>query len=127
MSWEYFSFDEMKCKCGCNKADMDPVFMSKLQALRKSLGFALPITSGYRCGNYNQEVSSTGIKGPHSLGRAVDIAVSGLEAYKLLQYAASFQFQGLGVKQSGPNNSRYIHLDDLIEKDGYIRPTVWSY
>lgn len=127
MSWEYFSFDELKCRCGCEKAEMDPYFMSKLQALRKSINIPLSVSSGYRCAQYNQKVSNTGANGPHTTGRAVDIAISGVNAFKLLQYAGSFQFQGIGIKQSGAHESRYIHLDDLTEKDGYPRPTVWSY
>lgn len=127
MNWEYFSEDELKCRCGCGKADMDPYFMQKLHALRKTLNFPLLVNSGFRCPDYNTKVSNTGGNGPHTTGRAVDIAISGKEAYYLIQYAANFSFQGIGVKQTGPHNQRYIHLDDLTDKDGYPRPTVWSY
>ena len=127
MSWEYFSEEELKCRCGCGKADINTYFMQKLHALRKTLDFPLPISSGFRCPEYNQKVSNTGPNGPHTTGRSVDIAISGKQAFYLMQYAANFSIQGLGVKQSGPHNQRYIHLDDLTEKDGYPRPAVWSY
>jgi len=125
--WEHFTVDELKCKCGCGKADMDPYFMSKLHALRKTLGFPLQVSSGFRCEEYNQKVSKTGSKGPHTLGRAVDIVGSGKEAYLLVQYATNFHMQGIGVKQSGSHEQRFIHLDDMTEKDGYPRPRIWSY
>ena len=34
-------------------------------------------------------------------------------------------FTGVGINQKG--SSRFIHLDQLHEKDGYPRPTIWSY
>ncbi len=125
--WEYFTEDELKCRCGCGKVEMDPYFMDKLHALRRVLGFSLPITSGYRCPNYNKRISKTGFNGPHTTGRAVDIAISGGDALKLIQYACNFHLLGIGVKQSGLINQRYIHIDDLTEKDGYPRPALWSY
>lgn len=106
---------------------MDTYFMQKLHAIRKTLGFPLTVSSGYRCPEYNQKVSKTGPTGPHTTGRAVDIAISGKEAFFLVQYAANFNMQGIGVKQSGPDEERYVHLDDLLEKDGFPRPRVWSY
>lgn len=125
--WEYFTEDELKCKCGCGKVDMDANFMNKLHALRKTLDFPLPVSSGFRCPEYNQKVSKTGFKGPHTTGRAVDIAISGKEAFFLVQYAANFHMQGIGVKQSGSEGQRYVHLDDLLENDGFPRPRIWSY
>lgn len=127
MNWLYFSEQELQCHCGCGKAEMDHDFMKKLIALREQLGFSLVVTSGYRCSKHNQNVSKTGANGPHTTGRAVDIAISGGNAFKLLQYAASFQIQGIGIKQSGLFNQRFIHLDDLTEKDKFPRPMVWSY
>lgn len=125
--WEYFTVDELKCRCGCDRVEMDPYFMDKLHALRKTLGFPLPVTSGYRCPDYNMRISKSGYNGPHTTGRAVDITVTGGEALKLIQYACNFHMLGIGVKQSGPHDKRYIHIDDLTEKDGYLRPAVWSY
>ena len=28
---QHFSIDELKCKCGCNRAEMDPDFLAKLE------------------------------------------------------------------------------------------------
>lgn len=127
MDWEYFTEDELKCRCGCGKAEMNPGFMGKLIALRECLGFPFTITSAYRCPEYNQKVSSTGPNGSHTTGRAIDIAVYGEQAYKLICHAPQFQFYGIGVSQTGSHRSRFIHLDDLTRANGFPRPWVWGY
>ncbi len=125
MDYRYFSENELRCKCGkCNRADMHPDFMSKLVALRTYLDFPFVLSSAFRCPEHNSAVSSTGLAGPHTTGRAVDIAVRGERAYQILTEAAKFGFTGIGVNQKG--GSRFIHLDDL-EAPEYPRPRVWSY
>ena len=121
--WPHFTEDEMRCKCGCGKADMNPDFMDKLEALRVRFRKPLPVVSGYRCPTYNAKVSKTGADGPHTTGRAVDIRISGAHAAVLLTEAAT-NFTGFGFNQKGPHEQRFIHLDDLVEGP---RPNVWSY
>jgi uncharacterized protein YcbK (DUF882 family) len=127
MNWEYFSEDELKCKCGCGKSDMDPEFMRKLIRLRRYLEFPFPVTSAYRCPEYNQRVSSTGPNGPHTTGRAIDIGVSGGRAYMLASAARSFGFTGIGLKQHGRHEGRFVHLDDLGKSITRPRPWIWTY
>lgn len=127
MTWQYFADKELQCKCGCGQANMQPNFMKKLIALREYLEFPFTITSAYRCPQYNDKVSSTGKQGPHTTGRAIDIAVFGEQAYQLLRYAPCFQFTGMGVKQTGSHTQRFIHIDDLTVDDGFPRPWVWGY
>ena len=124
-TWTNFSFDEFKCKhCGENK--MDPRFIDKLQALRDRVGLPLVISSGYRCPEHNNNVSTTGPNGPHTTGRACDIAVSRQAAYMVLVEAIKLgSFTGIGVNQKG--GGRFLHLDDLKEPEHAPRPTVWSY
>jgi len=126
MSWEFFKPEEFACKhCGENKIQVG--FVDKLDALRKTYGAPIVISSGYRCPEYNATVSSTGTNGPHTTGRAVDIAVSGAEAFKLMELAlASGEFNGVGVNQKGNHAGRFIHLDDL-DPASHPRPGVWSY
>ena len=120
--WRNFTEEEVACKCGCGSLP-EPVLMRALQDLRKDLGFPLPISSGARCPDHNERVSKTGRDGPHTTGLAVDIAVRGEEAWKLLQFAmAETYFTGIGVHQKGA--ARFIHLD-MITTEG--RPWVWSY
>ena len=103
---------------------MSGEFMDMLQALRNKLGFALHITSGYRCPAHNAKISHSGSDGVHTTGRAVDIGISGQQALKLLKAALEMGFTGIGIDQQGP--SRFIHLDNCTAPD-YPRPTIWSY
>lgn len=125
MGYRYFTDDELRCKCGCGQQRMQPDFMRKMDELRAKVGFPLPLTSAYRCSNYNAKVSSTGPNGPHTSGRAVDIAVDRKQAYILLYEAMLMGFTGIGIQQKG--NGRFIHLDDLTEPVHRPRPTIWSY
>ena len=96
--------------------------MVKINAMRRELGFPFIVTSAYRCPEYNAQISSTGGDGPHTTGRAIDIAVSRKKAYKLLESAFDHGMTGIGVSQKG--QVRFIHLDDLYNE---YRPNVWSY
>ena len=98
--------------------------MWRLQELRDSYGKPMRITSGYRCPNHPIEAAKSK-PGAHASGRAVDVAVSHNEAYILLRLAVRMGFSGIGVQQKG--DGRFLHLDDLETKDGFMRPTVWSY
>jgi uncharacterized protein YcbK (DUF882 family) len=118
-----FGRSEVACQ-HCGRAEMDDDFMWRLQDLREAYGKPMKITSGYRCPNHPIEAGKTK-PGAHASGRAVDIAVSRGEAYALLRLAMRMGFTGIGVQQKG--DGRFIHLDDLTSKEGWPRPTIWSY
>jgi len=122
-----FSADEFKCKCGCEANEIDEDFVYKLQDLRDRCNFSFRITSGYRCPNHPAEQKRTeqGKVGAHTTGRACDVAVMGSDAYTLIKHATNMGWTGIGVQQKG--DARFIHLDDLSEKDGFPRPWIWSY
>ena len=124
MNFRHFKLEEFACR-HCGKNLIDAVFVDELDELRHRLGFPLVITSGYRCPEHNARVSSTGRAGPHTTGRAADIAVDRTRAYEVLQTALLMKFTGIGVQQKG--SSRFIHLDNLPNAPGQLRPTVWSY
>lgn len=119
-----FSEDEFRCS-HCGQADMDPAFLERLQTIRTIVNAPLVVSSGYRCPEHNDRVSSTGRDGPHTTGRAVDLAVSRGLAHKVIAAALATGVTGLGVNQKG--RGRFLHLDDLPEAPGRPRPTVWSY
>lgn len=125
MSWRYFTLDEFRCKCGCGQNLIDRQFVTELDNLRHKMGFALPITSGYRCPTHNAKVSSTGLTGPHTSGRAADLAVDRFNAFRVLKAALDMGFTGIGLQQKG--GGRFVHLDNLPNSAGAPRPTVWSY
>jgi len=130
---ENFSVAEMACQCGCGFCEMDPLFMARLEVLRKRCGdLPLYVTSGCRCKAHDQRVSPKmkGV-GPHAVDSgagvaAVDIRVAGLRAYRVLQEAVLLGFSGVGIRQKGPWEKRIIHLDDCREPMS-PRPRVWTY
>ncbi len=125
-----FTFDEMKCK-GTGICDMDQSFMEKLQLIREDFGRPLHPSSGFRAPEYNAKVSSTGAKGPHTTGHAVDIEIYGPAALELLKIAQAHGITGIGFKLHGPKNKRFLHFDDLTgDIDPHFagkRPNSWSY
>lgn len=125
--WPNFTPEELRCR-GTGELAMDDEFMDRLQALRETLGFALPVSSGYRTPEYNARASGTGLHGPHTTGHAVDIVISGPRVVRLVSVALRLGFTGVGVKQSGDHAGRFIHLDDLpVNGAGHPRPRIWSY
>lgn len=97
---------------------MDEGFMKNLIALRKFCDFPFPVTSSYR---------PPPDKGNHSAGRAADINVWGENAFKIIRYAPVYGMTGIGIKQHGSHNKRFIHLDNMPNGPGKPRPTVWTY
>lgn len=122
MATEHFTDDELRCRCGCGGLPPQS-FQDELEALRVAYGHPMRISSGYRCPDYNDKVSSTGRDGPHSKG-AVDVLVSGRAAWQLIYHALYRGWRGIGVSQKGEHARRFIHLDNL---DQPARPWVWSY
>ena len=127
MSYDYFPDNELMCKCGCGAAYMDSNFMRKLTSLREAANFAFTLTSAYRCPIHNHSISSTGMEGPHTTGRAVDIALYGGQAHWVLSHAGMHGMTGIGIKQKGDYSGRIIHLDDLENERRQPRPWVWTY
>tara|TARA_R110000824_G_scaffold171502_2_gene349144 strand:+ start:758 stop:1135 length:378 start_codon:yes stop_codon:yes gene_type:complete len=119
-SWPHFSFKELSCTC-CGVHWMNEEFMNLVEALRLVYDAPLVVTSAYRCPKHNNKVSSTGEDGPHTTGRAIDVAVSRGNAMNILNSALFLGFTGIGVNQKG--SGRFMHLDNLEAN----RPTIWSY
>ena len=113
-----FSRAELTCKCGCGRMEIPLEFVLMLERVRARVGFPMRISSGYRCPDYNERISSTGRDGPHTKA-AVDVAVSGKDALRVLLAALREGFTGIGVQQKG--TGRFIHLDRRVD------PTIWSY
>lgn len=124
--WPNFSPEELRCR-GTGQLLFVPSSLDRVQAIRTGLGFSLPITSAGRAPEYNAIVSSTGTSGPHTTGHAWDFGVWGENAYRLIAAAHGHGFTGMGVKQHGPHNKRFIHLDDIKPGGSAPRPWLWSY
>ena len=85
------------------------------------------VTSGYRTPEHNRRVSRTGYEGPHTTGRAVDVAAFGERALRIVRIALAHGFTGIGLKQNGPHHLRFVHLDDLAGDHRTPRPRIWTY
>ena len=128
MDWPFTHFTpkEMACR-KTDQLKVSKTFMWRLQIIRAKLGHPLRVTSGYRDPQYNAEVSTTGLTGPHTTGHAVDIQVWGRLARALVREAIALGMTGVGIKQHGTFHERFIHLDDLPAGRGINRPYMWSY
>lgn len=125
--YPYFKASELQCKCeypGCHKHGMDENFMHAIVAIRERLHFQFVISSAYRCPTHNQDVSTTGIDGPHTMGKAIDIRIAGTGARILVDHAVKHGFEGIGINQQGAWGRRFIHLDMMERPAGQI---IWSY
>lgn len=120
MMYPHFTSKELACRCGCGlgEGQMDHDFMEIIEYMRRTLRFAFPVTSAYRCQDHNNRVSNTGINGPHTTGKAMDIAVSHGHASRLHELAMESGILGFGFKQHG--DDRYLHLDTVSSR-------IWSY
>lgn len=124
MSTAHFTDAELACSCGCGL--LPPLyFQERLESFRMLWDRPMRLSSCARCSKHNQEVSSTGPHGPHTLG-AADVLVSGPDAYAMLRAAIAFGWRGIGVNQRGPVEKRFLHLDNLDDM-AHPRPRIWTY
>ena len=127
--WPNFKFLEMACR-ETGACVLDSIFMDKVQRLRNAVG-PLSVSSGYRSPEHPVEqakVDRGKPLGTHTLGRAIDLQASFGAAFAIAAASDQAGFTGIGIKQHGPAESRFIHLDDLGEGEFVgVRPTVWSY
>lgn len=117
---DHFTREEMECPC-CHRLELHPDLLPRLEKLRNTLGFALPITSACRCRSHNKAVKGKDdsrhlIDG--QLCEAVDIACyDDNTRYRIVQCAMFQCFGGVGVGEN------LVHLD--------IRPIsehrLWTY
>lgn len=116
--WEYFTVKEMACK-HCGAEGMDPFFMEVLETIRRDVGFAMPVTSGYRCPEHPDEKKKKK-PGAHAHGYAADIqAQLGPDKFTIIASAIQHGIVGIGVARN------FVHLD--IRHPHAYRPGVWGY
>ena len=111
-----FSVNEMTCKCGCGRHEMDGEFMRMLQTLRDEMQGPLKVSSGFRCEEHNEMVSTPGRTGPHTKARATDDIISGERAMVLFEKARQIGFSGIGLSQKGDHAHKFVNLDTLPRK-----------
>ena len=134
--WPNFSVKELRCS-HTGEGWLDPVALDRLQGLRNKVG-PRTITSAYRAPPHpieakKKDPDGNPRPGAHSTGKAFDVHCSGQKALAVVTAALAddegLAFTGLGVKQSGSRDKRFIHLDCIEAEDNFHvpRPTIWSY
>ena len=122
MTWDNFTRDEFACKCGCGTNKIKDEVIDLAQAVRDEVGFAMPITSGYRCEKHPIERAKMQ-PGTHSKGLAFDVGVSGWKARMITAALLRRSVGGVGVKQKGSIAGRFVHGDISTERTGLF----WTY
>jgi len=122
--YKWFPAHELVCKCNhCDGGEMDDDFMAKVILLRSKVGPLVP-TSAYRCADHNDDVAGTGKAGPHTTGRAMDVAcTSSRRRFQILKAAIEIGFNRIGIGKT------FIHVDDLGEDPNpdFDPDVVWVY
>lgn len=121
--WPNFTPEEMACH-GTGSIRVSRKFMDRLQGLRDIIAQPLVITSGYREAGYDKSIGGAGV---HPTGLAADIQCCGETAARIATIALQM-FPGVGIKQKGLYERRFIHVDMMPEDDpARPRPWIWSY
>ena len=118
--WKNFNLDEFKCKCGCDHVSVNSDLLDLLQTARDVIG-PITITSAYRCPEHNNSVSSTGLSGPHTTSKAVDLHVSNSQHRKTIIDYFTNKVTGLGIAKT------FIHIDIISPEELTHRPNCWIY
>ena len=115
---DYFTFDELKCKCGCNTFWASKRFMRMLYNMRVCLSGSIFVTSCYRCEKHPQYSEN------HD-GYAIDVFYrprSSVERGKLILSGIHAGFKRIGIAKN------FIHFDCNPDRDGKPDESViWIY
>lgn len=123
--WNYYTEDELRCKCGCDVCAMDDGAVEVFDLLRyqatqiwhEDLPFI--VTSGYRCLSYDSS-SRVGGMGLHPQGCCIDIAVWDVRKRWVILHVAFAhpKIIGIGIAHD------ILHLDTIPRESGR---RVWTY
>lgn len=92
----HFHRTEFACNCSCGFDTVDVDTLAILEAVRTHFGKPVIINSGCRCPDYNAKVGGAP-NSQHTLGRAADIRVQGVEPSDVYDWlAANFPTASLG-------------------------------
>lgn len=117
---KFFSDKELKCKCGCNKVDMDEDFMRMLNKARSIAGKPWKVNSAYRCAEHNAKVGGKK-NSAHVLGCAADIsAPTSQKKFEIVTAALQAGFTRIGI------GSNFVHLD-AAHTSSHPANVLWTY
>lgn len=122
MDAKYFSAEEFDSPDAPGSgAQMEPAFISRLDAARAMAGVPFVITSGYRTQAHNREVGGVP-DSAHIRGRAADISVQDLRPEQVL--AVITALHEAGFRRLGWSPGAFVHADDDPSKPS---PALWDY
>ena len=117
--WNWFSFDDFACGCGCDRNETDPVLIDMLDTARTFSGVPFIIDSGYRCPANNRNAKST--SNNHTSGQAADIrCTDGPTRMKIVEALIRAGFRRLGF------HTGFIHADRMDQTHNKVR-SFWPY
>lgn len=123
--WPNFSPGEMADR-NSGELYISSEFMDWLQEVRIIYGRPMIINSGHRT-SMHQFIETGRYTGAHVDGMAADVGVYGQHAHELLKIAFDKNVLGVGVRQDGPIEKRYLHLDRWFTAPEEKRPMLWTY
>lgn len=104
---EHFSFDELKCKCGCETNGCTQKLVDALESLRTEAASPITVRSAYRCPAHNTKVGGAKAS-EHMAGNAADIVIAGRTTHQMEDLAKKIEaFRGIGRD----DYAGYIHVD----------------
>ena len=100
----YFSPDELKCKCGCGLNNFKPFLLRVVNQIRHNLGKPLIRKSACRCIPHNLEEGGTDTS-DHLTGEGIDLkAIHSHTRFIILETAFMLEIRRIGLAKT------YIHL-----------------
>lgn len=116
---EWFTREELQCKCGCGRCEMVGELMILLDQVRNCVGEPVILTSAYRCTKHNEEIGGV-LNSAHCSGKAVDIYTKDAKSrFELLRIL----FTRNDVVRVGIADE-FIHVDIDKTKQPYV---TWLY
>ena len=108
---EFFDRSEFKCTCGgrgCNGFPAEPRerLVRNANAARTHFGRPADVSSGVRCQLRNSELPGSAANSLHLTGRAMDFAIPGVSAAKLLAYIKQLP----EVHEAYAIDGSYVHM-----------------
>lgn len=100
---------EFRCKCGRNRCHYfiaNEVLLEQYAKLRTDWGKPLKINSGFRCQSHNEGIGGVE-KSRHTLGRAIDISLRGMDAGEVVNFRKLCEKYFPFVKYY----STFVHVD----------------
>jgi uncharacterized protein YcbK (DUF882 family) len=93
-----------------------------LEEIRTEMNRPLRLSSAFRCQTHNNKISEVK-NGAHTVGKAVDVLISGADALRLIDIARKHGISGLGLQQRDAE----LRLERGCQYDksvAHVRPAV---